>query len=55
MAKYGRGLICATITKQRADELKLKLQDRMNNETFNTAFTTSVEATRRCDNWYFSR
>ena len=44
MATHGRGLICATITQERADELKLKLQDRMNNETFNTAFTTSVEA-----------
>ncbi|MGB1361087.1 MAG: 3,4-dihydroxy-2-butanone-4-phosphate synthase [Alphaproteobacteria bacterium] len=44
MATHGRGLICTAITQQRADELNIKLQERMNNEPFGTAFTTSIEA-----------
>ena len=44
MATNGRGLICTTINQERADELKIDLQTRMNNEPFGTAFTTSIEA-----------
>ena len=44
MAINGRGLICTTITKERAESLKLNLQEKRNNERFGTAFTISVEA-----------
>ena len=44
MAINGRGLICTTITKERANSLKLNLQEKRNNEHFCTAFTTSIEA-----------
>ena len=44
MAKYGRGLICLALTKQRAEELALKKMDRRNSSKFDTAFTTSIEA-----------
>lgn len=44
MATHARGLICIAITQNRADTLNIDLQPRMNNETFGTAFTVSVEA-----------
>jgi len=44
MAKYGRGLICLALTKERADYLELKRMDRRNSSKFDTAFTTSIEA-----------
>ncbi len=44
MAINGRGLICTAITKERAESLKLNLQEKRNNERFGTAFTISVEA-----------
>ena len=44
MAKYGRGLICLALTKDRAKELDLKKMDRRNSSKFDTAFTTSIEA-----------
>ncbi len=44
MAKYGRGLICLALAKQRADILELKKMDRRNTSKFDTAFTTSIEA-----------
>ena len=44
MAKYGRGLICLALTKDRAIELDLKKMDRRNSSKFDTAFTTSIEA-----------
>ena len=44
MATHARGLICIAITQNRADTLHIDLQPRMNNETFGTAFTVSVEA-----------
>lgn len=45
MAKHGRGLICLAMTKTRADELKLDLMARHNNEPRReTAFTVSIEA-----------
>ena len=44
MAKHGRGLICLTLTEQRAAELDLPLMVRNNSAQFQTAFTVSIEA-----------
>ena len=44
MAKHGRGLICLTITKARADELRLESMVRTNASRTGTAFTVSIEA-----------
>ncbi|WP_245662910.1 3,4-dihydroxy-2-butanone-4-phosphate synthase [Endozoicomonas arenosclerae] len=44
MARYARGLICLTLTQQRADELELKLQPKRGRSEFETAFTVSIEA-----------
>src|SRR6478672_11068416 len=43
MAKYGRGLICAPITQQRARELDLELMVGKNTAKFETNFTVSVD------------
>ena len=44
MAKYGRGLICLALTKERAAQLELKPMDRRNPSKLDTAFTVSIEA-----------
>jgi 3,4-dihydroxy 2-butanone 4-phosphate synthase / GTP cyclohydrolase II len=44
MAKYGRGLICLALTKQRVDQLGLNLMSRNNGTRHETAFTVSIEA-----------
>jgi len=44
MAKYGRGLICLSLTEERCDELNLPMQVQDNNSKFGTAFTVSIEA-----------
>jgi len=44
MANHGRGLICAPITAQRAEELHLPPMTRRNTESQQTAFTVSVDA-----------
>jgi 3,4-dihydroxy 2-butanone 4-phosphate synthase / GTP cyclohydrolase II len=44
MAKNGRGLICLTLTPQRADKLGLHPMARTNQSRFETAFTVSIEA-----------
>jgi len=44
MAKYGRGLICLTLTEEMADHLRLPAMVRDNRSRFNTAFTVSIEA-----------
>jgi 3,4-dihydroxy 2-butanone 4-phosphate synthase/GTP cyclohydrolase II len=44
MAMHGRGLICVTLTGERADELELPLMTRTNQDLFGTAFTVSVDA-----------
>jgi 3,4-dihydroxy 2-butanone 4-phosphate synthase/GTP cyclohydrolase II len=48
MAKYGRGLICLTLTEERADHLELPLQAarKGGGSPFGTAFTVSIEARR---------
>lgn len=47
MAKYGRGLICLTLTEKRCKQLNLPLMvsdKKNNNAPFGTRFTVSVEA-----------
>ena len=44
MAKYGRGLICLPLTKQRTEELQLPLMSYDNKSRHQTAFTVSIEA-----------
>lgn len=44
MARYGRGLICLTLTEERADLLGLKPMTPVNTSRFGTAFTESIEA-----------
>jgi 3,4-dihydroxy 2-butanone 4-phosphate synthase/GTP cyclohydrolase II len=46
MAVNGRGLICAPITHQRAEELDLPQMTRRNHEGMKTAFTISVDAAK---------
>ncbi|NJD21008.1 MAG: 3,4-dihydroxy-2-butanone-4-phosphate synthase, partial [Gemmatimonadetes bacterium] len=47
MTKHGRGLICVTLTEERADELHLPLMTEANTDPQGTAFTVSVDAHRR--------
>lgn len=44
MAKYGRGLICLTLTKKRCKQLNLALMVDANKSPFSTNFTVSIEA-----------
>ena len=44
MAKYGRGLICLSLTPERVEELKLPMMTDDNTSSFGTAFTVSIEA-----------
>ncbi|MEH3035302.1 MAG: 3,4-dihydroxy-2-butanone-4-phosphate synthase [Sphingomonas adhaesiva] len=44
MARYGRGLICLAMTKERIDALGLPLMSRHNGTRHETAFTVSIEA-----------
>jgi 3,4-dihydroxy 2-butanone 4-phosphate synthase/GTP cyclohydrolase II len=44
MAKYGRGLICLTLTPEKCDALGLRPMVRDNTSPFETAFTVSIEA-----------
>ena len=44
MAKYGRGLICLTLTPERVEELGLSLMSANNQTRHQTAFTVSIEA-----------
>src|SRR5215218_10643618 len=44
MAKYGRGLICLTLTRERVEQLGLNLMSARNGTRHETAFTVSIEA-----------
>jgi 3,4-dihydroxy 2-butanone 4-phosphate synthase / GTP cyclohydrolase II len=44
MAKYGRGLICLALTRERVEQLGLTLMSARNGTRHQTAFTTSIEA-----------
>ena len=44
MARYGRGLICLSMTKERVQQLGLRLMAQDNASRHQTAFTVSIEA-----------
>ncbi len=44
MAKYGRGLICLSLTPEKVEALKLPMMTDQNTSSFGTAFTVSIEA-----------
>jgi 3,4-dihydroxy 2-butanone 4-phosphate synthase/GTP cyclohydrolase II len=44
MAKYGRGLICLALPRQRVEQLRLPLMPQKNSSRLSTAFTVSIEA-----------
>ncbi len=45
MARYGRGLICLTLTRERCERLQLPPMATRNGTKHGTAFTVSIEAT----------
>ena len=47
MARYGRGLICTSLTSERLDELEIPLMVSQNTSRFGTAFCVPVEAKGR--------
>jgi 3,4-dihydroxy 2-butanone 4-phosphate synthase/GTP cyclohydrolase II len=47
MATHARGLICLSLTPERADALDLRQMTDVNTEALGTAFTVSVDAARR--------
>ena len=47
MARYGRGLICLSMTPERLDELDIPLMVSQNSSQFDTAFCVSIEAKGR--------
>jgi 3,4-dihydroxy 2-butanone 4-phosphate synthase/GTP cyclohydrolase II len=44
MARFGRGLICLTLTRERCEYLKLPPMAAHNGTVYSTAFTVSIEA-----------
>src|SRR5256712_573354 len=44
MARYGRGLICLSLTPERLDELEIPLMVSQNSSRFDTALCVSIEA-----------
>jgi 3,4-dihydroxy 2-butanone 4-phosphate synthase / GTP cyclohydrolase II len=44
MARYGRGLICLTLTSERCHQLRLSLMTNENKTAHSTNFTVSIEA-----------
>ena len=46
MARYGRGLICLTLTKERCQQLQLPLMVNENKAALETNFTVSIEAAK---------
>jgi 3,4-dihydroxy 2-butanone 4-phosphate synthase / GTP cyclohydrolase II len=49
MARYGRGLICLTLTPERCDRLNLQSMTARNGTRHGTAFTVSIEAATGVD------
>jgi 3,4-dihydroxy 2-butanone 4-phosphate synthase/GTP cyclohydrolase II len=44
MARFGRGLICLSLTEERCDYMRLEPMTSTNESSFGTAFTESIEA-----------
>ena len=47
LARYGRGLICLSMTAERLDELQIPLLVRDNTSRFETAFCTPIDVIGR--------
>jgi 3,4-dihydroxy 2-butanone 4-phosphate synthase/GTP cyclohydrolase II len=47
MAKHGRGLVCLTLTPERTLELGLPQMTETNSDSYETAFTVSIDAAKR--------
>jgi 3,4-dihydroxy 2-butanone 4-phosphate synthase/GTP cyclohydrolase II len=47
MARYGRGLICLSMTPERLDELEIPLMVTQNSSRFDTGFCVTIEAKHR--------
>src|SRR5512140_1698509 len=47
MARYGRGLICLSMTPERLDELDIPLMVSQNSSRFDTAFCVPIESRER--------
>src|SRR3990172_2778767 len=47
MARYGRGLICLSMTGERLDELQIPLMVSDNTSIYGTAFCVSIEAKKK--------
>src|SRR5262245_38531257 len=47
MARYGRGLVCLSMTPERLDELEVPLMVTQNTSRFETAFCVPIEAKNR--------
>src|SRR5215211_8319328 len=47
MARFGRGLICLTLTRERCERLQLPPMTARNGAQHGTAFTVSIEAATR--------
>src|SRR5436190_19820293 len=47
MARFGRGLICLSMTPERLDELEIPLMVSENTSRFETGFCVSIEAKGR--------
>lgn len=46
MARYGRGLICLSLTPEKIEDLQIPMMVSHNTSAFRTAFTVSIEAKR---------
>ena len=46
MARYGRGLVCLSMTGEKLDSLNLPMMVKDNTSQFKTGFTVSIEARR---------
>ena len=44
MAKFGRGLVCLTLSEERCDQLALTMMTARNGTSYGTNFTVSIEA-----------
>ena len=44
MARFGRGLICLTLTEERCEQLQLSMMTSRNGTAYGTNFTVSIEA-----------
>ena len=47
MAKFGRGLICLSMTEEHLDKLRIPLMVNENNSRYGTAFCVSIEARQK--------